>query len=40
MLKIGTKLRQLRDKHGYTQEQIAEVVNMSQGFLDVHFLSN
>jgi len=31
MLKIGTKLRQLRDKHGYTQEQIADTLGMSQG---------
>lgn len=31
MLKIGTKLRQLRDQHGYTQDQIAEIVDMSQG---------
>jgi transcriptional regulator with XRE-family HTH domain len=31
MVKIGIKLRQLRDKHGYTQDQIAEIVDMSQG---------
>lgn len=31
MLKIGTKLSQLRNQHGFTQEMIAEKVGMSQG---------
>ena len=31
MLKIGTKLIQLREKHGFTQEMVADKIGMSQG---------
>ena len=31
MLKIGTKLSQLREKHGFTQEMVADKIGMSQG---------
>ncbi len=31
MIKIGTKLRQLRDKHGYGQEEVAQKLGISHG---------